>query len=235
MWVLLLWAFGACQSDSCSSHGVEGVEQGVYVELVEVTAGDSAPVNAAALGAPAMNASASDLGRAFNKALVTTTMSTGSGNRNILIWGDRADRVLSRLGFSNSFRVQVSDLSGGIWLLWNDGIDVDILSVSNQFVHGRTRFTGGDCNSILCSDERDGGPILGNAISHMFRDFIFDNGLVEAEFLGDEFTWKRGIVRKRLDRYIFNEGWANRFPTSLVSHLDRVGSDHCPLLLHYPR
>ncbi|KAK8689868.1 hypothetical protein V6N13_088578 [Hibiscus sabdariffa] len=170
MWVLLLWAFGACQSDSCSSHGVEGVEQGVYVELVEVTAGDSAPVNAAALGAPAMNASASDLGRAFNKALVTTTMSTG-----------------------------------------------------------------GDCNSILCSDERDGGPILGNAISHMFRDFIFDNGLVEAEFLGDEFTWKRGIVRKRLDRYIFNEGWANRFPTSLVSHLDRVGSDHCPLLLHYPR
>ncbi|KAK8975650.1 hypothetical protein V6N11_005026 [Hibiscus sabdariffa] len=183
--------------------------------------------------------------------------------------------LIGCLGFSNSFRVEASGLSGEIWLLWNDAIDVDILKVSNQFVHGRACFfgssrwvfftavyaspnvtirkevwnqlsnlnsgndlawlLGGDFNFILRSKEREGGPILGSDISHLFQDFIFDNGLLEAEFRGNEFTWKRGLTRKRLDHCLFNKSWANLFPNSLVTHLDRVGFDHCPLLLSYPR
>ncbi|GMI75573.1 hypothetical protein HRI_001226600 [Hibiscus trionum] len=56
--------------------------------------------------------------------------------------GLHADMVIARFGLSNSFRVEASGLSGGIWLLLNDVIDVEILKVSNQFVHGQARLTG---------------------------------------------------------------------------------------------
>ncbi|KAK8496625.1 hypothetical protein V6N11_027749 [Hibiscus sabdariffa] len=92
---------------------------------------------------------------------------------------------------------------------------------------------GGDFNSILRSEESYGGTIRGNGTSHLLQDFIFDNGLIEVEFQGDEFTWNRGQLWKHLDRCLYNSSWANYFPSSIVSHFDCVGSDHCPLLLHY--
>ncbi|KAK8596694.1 hypothetical protein V6N12_065174 [Hibiscus sabdariffa] len=55
------------------------------------------------------------------------------------ISGAQADSVLTRLGFSHSFRVEVNGLSGGIWLLWNNEVDIEVLTVSNQFVHGQAR------------------------------------------------------------------------------------------------
>ncbi|KAK8528261.1 hypothetical protein V6N12_074794 [Hibiscus sabdariffa] len=105
------------------------------------TAGDFVQVNVAALDARTMNASASDLGRVCNEALVTTTLVTTVSNAGgsqmyhphlvmllePCISGVSADRVLGCLGFSNSFWVETSGLSGGIWLIWNDGIDVDII------------------------------------------------------------------------------------------------------------
>ncbi|KAL4335120.1 hypothetical protein GQ457_07G012830 [Hibiscus cannabinus] len=150
-----------------------------------------------------------------------------------------------------------------------------ILTVSNQFVHGKVRsvdslswvffivvyaspnvtvrrglwgclaglnpgpdvpwLLGGDFNSILRLEERTGDAIRGNGVSQLFHDFILDNGLLEATFRGEVFTWKRGQLWKRLDRCLFNDKWVSCFPASIVSHLDRVGSDHCPLLLHYPK
>ncbi|KAL4377614.1 hypothetical protein GQ457_02G023990 [Hibiscus cannabinus] len=50
--------------------------------------------------------------------------------------GGAADRFIRRSGFTFSFRVEARGFSGGIWILWKDSVKIDILAVSNQFVHG---------------------------------------------------------------------------------------------------
>ncbi|KAE8693055.1 hypothetical protein F3Y22_tig00110819pilonHSYRG00250 [Hibiscus syriacus] len=45
--------------------------------------------------------------------------------------------TLSTLGYPHSFRVEAHGFSGGIWILWEDGLNVKILTISNQFIHGR--------------------------------------------------------------------------------------------------
>ncbi|KAL4278142.1 hypothetical protein GQ457_03G020710 [Hibiscus cannabinus] len=156
------------------------------------------------------------------------------------ISGNRANGIIRSMGFRNSFRVEAHGFSGGIWVLWRDSIEVEILSVSNQFIHGRFRQEGEDCwawilggdfNSILRLGERHGGSVRGVGFSRAFNDFVFENGMLDVEFRGDEFTWRRGNLRKRLDRCLVNEEWNRMFPLSCVYHLDRVGSDHCPILL----
>ncbi|XP_039015801.1 uncharacterized protein LOC120146253 [Hibiscus syriacus] len=43
--------------------------------------------------------------------------------------------MIGRFDFSNSYRVEARGFSGGIWILWNDDIWVDILTISNQFIY----------------------------------------------------------------------------------------------------
>ncbi|GMI91875.1 hypothetical protein HRI_002856800 [Hibiscus trionum] len=182
-----------------------------------------------------------------------------------------ADRVIQSFGYPNSFRVEARGFSGGVWLLWRDGVDVTILSVSNQFVHGKARevsskhwiyFTavyaspnacvrrylwdilnrlslgvevpwvlGGDFNAILRKEERCGGSSEALGTSSLFQKFIDSTELTEIDYKGDDFTWCRGNLYQRLDRCLANSAWLVDYPMSIVVHLDRVGSDHCPLLL----
>ncbi|XP_039002736.1 uncharacterized protein LOC120129249 [Hibiscus syriacus] len=187
------------------------------------------------------------------------------------ISGINADKVIWRLGFQNSFRVEAHGFSGGIWILWKDGLNVEILTISNQFIHGRCwsdnenrwlYFTAiyaspqvekckliwkhltklmpgeneawlleGDFNSILQLDERECGSSRDSGVSQLFVDFVFEMELFEVDYQGLQFTWRRGNLFKRLDRCLMNSCWANIFPGTMVIHLGRVGSDHCPLVL----
>ncbi|KAL4388382.1 hypothetical protein GQ457_09G019490 [Hibiscus cannabinus] len=52
------------------------------------------------------------------------------------ISGRAADGFIRKSGFDFSFRVEARGFSGGIWVLWKGSVKVDILAVSNQFVHG---------------------------------------------------------------------------------------------------
>ena len=64
--------------------------------------------------------------------------------------------------------------------------------------------------------------------------------MMKLGFSGPKFTWtnKRelgGLIQCRLDRCWANPSWKNSFPEANVTHLARVNSDHCPLLLNlYP-
>ncbi|XP_039044627.1 uncharacterized protein LOC120184155 [Hibiscus syriacus] len=175
-----------------------------------------------------------------------------------------ADKVVSRLGFSNYTRAK--GFSGGIELLWND--QVNLVSISNHFIHCRYNLEddsrwyfltavyaspevimrkhlwgrlselnpksdsplilGGDFNSIVRSEERKGGMGLGSGIDKLFCEFIFDMGLLEADYRGLDFTWRLGSLYKQLDRCLMNTCWANIFSASFVLHLDKIGFDHCP-------
>ncbi|KAE8676059.1 hypothetical protein F3Y22_tig00111634pilonHSYRG00065 [Hibiscus syriacus] len=126
------------------------------------------------------------------------------------ISGNVSEKAIRTFGFQNSFRVEALGFTGGgneAWVL------------------------GGDFNSIIRLDERDGGSCRGSRVRNLFAAFVFELGLFEVDYRGPKFMWRRGNLCKRLDRCLMNSCWANVFSGTMVLHLDRVGSDHCPLLL----
>lgn len=80
----------------------------------------------------------------------------------------------------------------------------------------------GDFNAIISSDERKGGAkvLLGGDV--LFRYFIFE---------GLSYTWSRGLLFQRLDRFLCNLEWMEVYPGSSVAHLQCLGSDHHPICL----
>lgn len=89
----------------------------------------------------------------------------------------------------------------------------------------------GDLNEILYGSEKDGGNPRPGRMMQAFRDCLFDCSLIDMEFIGDKFTWRRGEIRERLDRAVCNEAWSEKFPLAVLSHEPHVHSDHRPLLL----
>ncbi|XP_039014054.1 uncharacterized protein LOC120143923 [Hibiscus syriacus] len=55
---------------------------------------------------------------------------------------DNVDKIILNLDYPNLFQVEASGFSGGIWILWEDTIQVEIIKISSQFVHGRAREEG---------------------------------------------------------------------------------------------
>ncbi|GMI86798.1 hypothetical protein HRI_002349100 [Hibiscus trionum] len=52
------------------------------------------------------------------------------------ISGVKADYFIRRTGFDNSYRVEATGFSGGIWVLWRSSVKIDVVAISSQFVHG---------------------------------------------------------------------------------------------------
>ncbi|KAK8690682.1 hypothetical protein V6N13_074213 [Hibiscus sabdariffa] len=90
---------------------------------------------------------------------------------------------------------------------------------------------GGDFNAILRWQERVGGSSRTSGVSKLFQDFVFASKLLEVEYVGADFTWRAGSLYQRLDRCFMNDVWSRKYPESCVFHLDRLGSDHCPLFV----
>ncbi|CAN1163031.1 hypothetical protein LINPERHAP2_LOCUS24804, partial [Linum perenne] len=70
-----------------------------------------------------------------------------------------------------------------------------------------------------------------------FRNFVSNNSLIDLGFQGDPFTWSNGQqgnneIKQRLDRALSCQNWRTYFDKALVFHEERIGSDHCPLLIH---
>ncbi|KAH9707854.1 hypothetical protein KPL70_012694 [Citrus sinensis] len=53
------------------------------------------------------------------------------------ISGYKSDHFIKRSGFDKSFRVEAEGFSGGIWVLWKDIFQVEIVASHSQFVHLR--------------------------------------------------------------------------------------------------
>ncbi|XP_021833608.1 uncharacterized protein LOC110773399 [Prunus avium] len=92
----------------------------------------------------------------------------------------------------------------------------------------------GDFNDTVCATEKCGGNFDPGGSS--FVNWIDRNQLIDLGFSGAKFTWcnKRnteGIIWKRLDRGLSNISWRLLFPEAHLSHLTRVNSDHCPIMI----
>jgi hypothetical protein len=62
----------------------------------------------------------------------------------------------------------------------------------------------GDFNDILFSREKEGGNRRPHSFMKAFQDALTDCELEDIDFLGDKYTWNRGIIRERLDRAVAN-------------------------------
>ncbi|GMI70665.1 hypothetical protein HRI_000735800 [Hibiscus trionum] len=92
---------------------------------------------------------------------------------------------------------------------------------------------GGDFNIILFGDERTGCVSQQIGGSRLFSEFLFNCELSDLGFSGPPFTWSRRKLFQRLDRYVVNSALLSCYPNSYMQHLERLGSDHRPLVLHH--
>lgn len=95
----------------------------------------------------------------------------------------------------------------------------------------------GDFNEIISSSEKFDGRIINLNRSNQFLQCLNYCQLIDLGFKGSRYTWtnkrKCGFtIRERFDRCMTNFEWNTLFPNSLVNHLPRTHSDHCPLLLN---
>lgn len=60
------------------------------------------------------------------------------------ISGDRAKRVIYKLGFDNNYKVEVEGYSRGIWILWDaNRVIIDIINTTLQCIHTSVVFNNG--------------------------------------------------------------------------------------------
>ncbi|KAF2952087.1 hypothetical protein DAI22_01g309400 [Oryza sativa Japonica Group] len=92
---------------------------------------------------------------------------------------------------------------------------------------------GGDFNLYRFASEKSNNNLDFRSMEK-FNSFIANLELRELFRSGPTFTWtnKQEIpVQVVLDRVLVSTDWDDKFPTSLLSSILRVGSDHTPLLL----
>ncbi|PKA45993.1 hypothetical protein AXF42_Ash019754 [Apostasia shenzhenica] len=96
---------------------------------------------------------------------------------------------------------------------------------------------GGNFNYILSQDNQRGGkPFTPTEVHNEFVSFLANNDLHDGWNGRQHYSWcknKKGKARMwvRLDRVCFNSAALSALPGSAVTHLTRIGSDHCPLLV----
>ncbi|KAL4284355.1 hypothetical protein GQ457_16G011300 [Hibiscus cannabinus] len=142
------------------------------------------------------------------------------------ISGSKADAFIRRSRFDSSFRVEAMGFSGGV--------SASCLMEPTLCIGSGKRETvgyGGDFNAISSCKEREGGSRRRSSISLSFTEFLFDSGLVDMSYNGPIFTWKRGNLSQRLDRGLCNDAWYDLYLNLEVFHLQRLGSDHCPIMI----
>ncbi|KAK9926535.1 hypothetical protein M0R45_023761 [Rubus argutus] len=96
----------------------------------------------------------------------------------------------------------------------------------------------GDLNEMLWQHEMEGGVPWSLNRNIFLKAFLDSNNLFDIGFKGQQFTWAKKefgevVIQERLDRGLINDDWLLAWPDSCVTHLTRLGSDHCPILFEH--
>ncbi|XP_031116794.1 uncharacterized protein LOC116020460 [Ipomoea triloba] len=98
----------------------------------------------------------------------------------------------------------------------------------------------GDFNAVTSTDECSNPENVGNHRNSDFKNWIFEEALLDLGYKGQKFTWKRGregetFKGARLDRALCSTNWLDTFPDTSVTHLTMLKSDHCPILMEFDK
>ncbi|CAN1189278.1 hypothetical protein LINPERHAP2_LOCUS39802 [Linum perenne] len=91
--------------------------------------------------------------------------------------------------------------------------------------------TLGDFNAMVDSTEKLGGASFNIVPAREFRDCISECSLIDMGFSGPKFTWFRKNMKERIDKSMCNKDWMTLFPDATNFHLERLKSDHHPILV----
>ena len=92
---------------------------------------------------------------------------------------------------------------------------------------------GGDFNLTKASSDKNNGNINYHW-TDLFNDWVNQWGLIELKNPCKSFTWtnnQESLVMAKIDRIFITTDWNSAFPLARVKALDRLLSDHNPLLL----
>jgi len=95
----------------------------------------------------------------------------------------------------------------------------------------------GDFNEVLLEEKKFGGNSICQRRVRAIKECMDDCHMLDLGFSRPKFTWLnkrdiRDLIQCRLDRCWVNLGWKAFYLEANVTHLARVNSDHCPLLLN---
>ncbi|KAI0492234.1 hypothetical protein KFK09_026503 [Dendrobium nobile] len=113
--------------------------------------------------------------------------------------------------------------------LWHD--------LGNYFNNDLPWIIGGDFNCIISQDDKRGGRKFIHSQGTLDMISFMNRGdLHEVGYLGPKYTWwnnkdGRGRIFERLDRCLINSAALNLLQSTVVKHLPRIASDHCPIAI----
>lgn len=94
----------------------------------------------------------------------------------------------------------------------------------------------GDFNEVLSGDDKYGESQINLNKALEFKECLDNCKFLDLGFVGPKFTWtnKRPItslILERLDRYFANPSRRILYHKTVVIHLPRTFSNHCPILI----
>ena len=98
----------------------------------------------------------------------------------------------------------------------------------------------GDFNEILCGNDKLRGRQMNLNRALEFKAYLDDCNFLDLGFSGPKYTWSNlrqvtDLILECINRCFANPTWRVLFPEAMVTHLPRVFSDHCPVLLELSR
>ncbi|GKD31485.1 RNA-directed DNA polymerase, eukaryota, reverse transcriptase zinc-binding domain protein, partial [Tanacetum coccineum] len=110
--------------------------------------------------------------------------------------------------------------------LWNRVLDFIQSNIGKYVLFG-------DMNEVRSVHERYGSLFSRNE-AEVFNSFINNASLIDLPMGGHSFTWmnKTGTKLSKLDRFLISKDVLSLLLDILITSLDRMWSDHTPILLH---
>ncbi|KAL4360801.1 hypothetical protein GQ457_04G012650 [Hibiscus cannabinus] len=91
------------------------------------------------------------------------------------ISGREADVFIRKMGFDFSFRVEARGFSGGIWIMWRDSVRLDMLAVSNQYIHGLCSTVDDGKNFFVTFVYASPDPVRRRSLWDQLKSLVPDN------------------------------------------------------------
>ena len=94
----------------------------------------------------------------------------------------------------------------------------------------------GDFNEVLCGEDKFGGNQVNLNRALEFKGCLDECNMIDLGFAGPKYTWTNrrpisSLILERIDRCFANPMWRILYPEAVVTHLPRIFSDHCPVLI----
>lgn len=100
----------------------------------------------------------------------------------------------------------------------------------------------GDFNELTSNSKKKGGNPINCSRARDFVDVINYCQFIDMGYKGSKYTWlnkrfknKSKLILERLDRFMANDEWLQKYLDAQVYHLSRTHSDHCYLLISLKR